>query len=75
MYEYLKENPTAFSPDEVQILAAALDQAWADVRSRDPNISSTEARTALARLIVEHAKRGELDKDRLVHDVMERFRL
>ena len=75
MRQYLNEHPETFEPEEISALVEALDRAWAEVQSRDATISGQEARMALARLIVEHAKQGERHVQRLVDDALERFKV
>jgi hypothetical protein len=66
---YLDKHANAFDPDEVHILAAALDRAWAIVQtsgaSFDGDIDAQCARDSLASNIVEAALLGERDVARL----------
>jgi hypothetical protein len=75
--EYLEQHANAFDSDEVLILTAALDQAWATVQasgaSFDGDDDAQSARSLLAKNIVEAALRGELNVRRLYEGALARF--
>jgi hypothetical protein len=79
MIRYLKDNPVpAFDPDTVQILCGALDIAWQAVEIEaafkvDGN--AARGREVLAKQIVDLAKLGERDPQRLVNGALARFKL
>ena len=69
MHGYLKEHSGAFDPDEVRILVAAFEKAWASVQASgavfDADAQAELARSTLAKHIIEAAKQGERDQGRL----------
>jgi len=69
MLRYLADNSTTFGPDEVPILAAALDMAWKSILASGAIFSTdadTEsARNTLAKHIINTAQQGERDTGRL----------
>ena len=69
MHGFLKEHPGAFDPDEVRILVAAFEKAWASVQASgavfDADAQAELARSTLAKHIIEAAKQGERDQGRL----------
>jgi len=77
MMKYLAMQQHAFDPDEIRLLSAALDHAWASVQasgaSFDGDGHAEQARTALAKFIVEAAQRGELNQRRLTEGAVARF--
>jgi hypothetical protein len=62
-----REHAAAFSPEAVEVLVNAFDDAWAVVgRGAGMDEASREAkRLQLARLVVVLAKPGDLDRERL----------
>jgi hypothetical protein len=79
MERYLKDHPTAFDPEIIAILSAALDDAWKTVETDKAAYKidghAEGARNALARHIVDMAKRGERDRQRLIAGALARLRL
>src|SRR6266446_6543538 len=77
MMKYLATQQHAFDPDEIRLLSAALDRAWASVQasgaSFDGEGQAEEARRALAKFIVDAAQRGELNQRRLTDGALARF--
>jgi hypothetical protein len=51
----------AFGPDEVEIMVAAFDQAWAELVFRLDGDVEDEARTMLARAVLRAAEHGPMD--------------
>jgi hypothetical protein len=79
MKQYLHDHPEAFDPDTVHILSGALDDAWQVVESNKPAFkmdgSPEGARQALAKHIVDIAKEGERDPQRLIEGALTRLKL
>jgi hypothetical protein len=69
MHGYLNEHPGAFDPEEVRILVAAFEKAWASVQASgavfDTGPKAASARAVLAKHIIAAAKQGERDQGRL----------
>jgi hypothetical protein len=78
MRQYLKDHPTAFDPETIAILSAALDDAW-EVIEANPAFKidghAESARNALAKHIVDMAKQGERDRPGLTEGALARLRL
>jgi hypothetical protein len=80
MIRYLKANPVpAFDPDTIQTLCRALDMAWQTVEIDKAAFkvdgNAAHAREVLAKQIVELAKLGERDPQRLANGALARFKL
>jgi hypothetical protein len=79
MIRYLKANPVpAFDPDTVQIMCGALDIAWQAVEieaALKVDGNAARAREVLAKQIVDSAKLGERNPQRLVNGALARFKL
>jgi hypothetical protein len=77
LIHYLSKHPEAFDPETIRVLSAALEDAWGRVQASGARFEdrAEAARTALAKQIVDIAKRGERDRKRLVEDALIRFRL
>jgi hypothetical protein len=78
MIRYLKNNPAAFNPETVRLLGNALDESWRQVQADKTykiDGNSDGARDMLAKHIVEMAKLGEMDQQRLVQGALDRLRL
>jgi hypothetical protein len=79
MIRYLRENPAAFDPDTIHILSGALDDAWQVVEANKAAFkvdgNPDGARQALAKQIVDMAKQGERDRQRLIEGALARFKL
>jgi hypothetical protein len=69
----LLANP-AFDPDQVAILVAAFDDAWATIKRSGSTFASTRyehgAREIVAEHIVDLARRGLLDRQRLSEEAI-----
>jgi hypothetical protein len=60
--------PGAFTPEEITILVAAFDEAWAEVLRSGAKLSERgqqELRTAFGKFIIQLALQGERDPHRL----------
>jgi hypothetical protein len=71
MVEVLKfTRETAFTPENIQILAAALDQAWERLEQAGSRLTrpaySRAMREVVAKRIMEMAQRGVQDREALV---------
>jgi hypothetical protein len=79
MLKYISELPASFGPDTIRIMSDALDDAWRAVQANkakfNVNAHGTAARDLLANHIVAMAKKGELDRQRLVDGALARLRL
>jgi hypothetical protein len=69
MHGFLNEHAGVFDPDEVRILVAACETAWASVQASGANFDTEAkvkaARAVLAKHIIAAAKQGERDQGRL----------
>src|SRR5215469_9053114 len=75
MIEILKfSRETAFTPETIQILAAALDEAWERIRQSGSRLArpaySRVMREVVAKRIMEMAQRGVKDREALVEDAV-----
>jgi hypothetical protein len=75
MVEILQfSRETAFTPEGIQILAAALDEAWARLRQSGSRLArpaySRAMREVVAKRIMEMAQRGVQDREALVADAL-----
>ena len=75
MVEILKfTRETAFTPEAIQILAAALDEAWERIRQSGSRLArpaySRVMREVVAKRIMEMAQRGVEDREALVEDAV-----
>ena len=75
MIEVLKLfRETAFTPETIQILAAALDEAWERLRQSGSRLArpaySRAMREVVAKRIIEMAQRGVEDREALVADAL-----
>jgi hypothetical protein len=75
MVEVLKfSRETAFTPENIQILAAALDQAWESLQRSGSRLTrpaySRAMREVVAKRIMEMAQRGVQDREALVADAL-----
>jgi hypothetical protein len=65
---------TAFTPEAIQILAAALDEAWERIRQSGSRLArpaySRAMREVVAKRIIDMAQRGVQDREALVADVV-----
>ena len=64
----------AFTPETIQILAAALDEAWERLRQSGSPLArpaySRAMREVVAKRIIEIARRGVQDREALVKDAV-----
>jgi hypothetical protein len=75
MAEILKlSRETVFAPETIQILAAALDEAWERLRQSGSRLTrpaySRVMREVVAKRIMEMAQRGVEDREALVADAL-----
>ena len=79
MDKYLAANPEAFDPEAILILSDALNDAWQVVQANKAAFKvdghADAARTALAKHIVDMAKKGEWDRQRLIEGALMRLKL
>jgi len=79
MLRYLKDDRAVFDPDTVSLLCGALDDAWQVVEANKATFKvdghAERARTALAKHIVEMAKNGERDRERLMRGALIQLKL
>jgi hypothetical protein len=77
MLRYLGENRQFFDPQTINILVRTLDEALERFRASRPRLNgqSEAARTALAKHIVDMAKAGERDPQRLIESALLRLKL
>jgi hypothetical protein len=79
MIRYVKDLPTAFDPETIEILGVALDAAWRQVEANKSAFkadgNTDGARNALAKHIVNMARRGERDPQCLSQAAVEQLRL
>ena len=65
---------TAFTPETIQILAAALDEVWDSLRQSGSRLVrpaySRAMREVVAKRIIEMAQRGMQDREALVADAL-----
>jgi hypothetical protein len=70
MLVYLKKHPAVFDPNEVRVLTEAFDQAWqlmeASGAKFENDSHAEEVREVLAKHIIEAARQGERDSQRLI---------
>jgi len=75
MVEILKfSRETAFTPETIEILAAALDEVWERMRQSGSRLTrpaySRVMREVVAKRIMEMAQRGAEDREALVEDAL-----
>jgi hypothetical protein len=72
---FLEKHPHTFDPETVEILSTALDDAWSHVQANGGAAFKEDgaAREALAKCIVDTAKEGERNRQRLVEKALLRF--
>ena len=75
MVEILQfSRETAFTPEAIQILTAALDEAWESLRQSGSRLArpaySRAMREVVAKRIMEMAQRGVQDREALVEDAL-----
>jgi hypothetical protein len=69
------EVSAEFSPEILQILREAMDEAWRHVKLSDVNGNVDGARAVLAEHMLALAKRGERDPKRLIEAALSRLSL
>ena len=71
--EFFRQE-AAFTPETIQILAAALDEAWERLRQSGSRLArpaySRAMREVVAKRIIEMAQRGVQDRETLVEDAV-----
>jgi len=79
MLRFLRDHPAAFDPETIDVLSDALDQAWRQVEADKDTYKidghAQDARNVLARSIVDMAKQGERDPQRLISGALAQLRL
>jgi hypothetical protein len=79
MLKFISELPASFDPDTIRAMSDALDEAWRTVQTNkrkfNLNAASSAAREVLAEHIISMAKKGELDRQRLIDGALARLRL
>ena len=79
MRTFLRNEPEAFDPDTIDIMAVALDEAWrqvqADKATYQINGDAEGARDALAKHIVNLVRQGEHDVLVLLRGALDRLKL
>jgi hypothetical protein len=79
MLKYIKQVPASFSPDTIRIMSEALDEAWRAFQANKRKLSLTAEETAARDLLASHiiamAKKGELDRQRLIDGALARLSL
>jgi len=77
MLQYLRNSPGVFSPETVDVMAGALDEAWQLFKTSGAQIDGQAevVRTALAQHIVDMVKQGERDRQRLIEGALLRLKL
>jgi hypothetical protein len=79
MITYLEENSVAFDPQTIILLSGALDDAWRVVEANRTTFKidghDDDARNALARHIINLAKQGNRDRQRLIEGALSRLKL
>ncbi len=70
----LFRREAAFTPETIEILAAALDEAWERLRQSGSRLArpaySRAMREVVAKRIIEMAQRGVQDREALVKDAV-----
>ncbi len=77
MIRYLSENPEYFDPETLDVMIRALDEAWERFEGSEGRLDGLAgaARTALAEHIVDMARQGERDRERLIEGALIRIKL
>jgi hypothetical protein len=79
MRQYLTDHPGAFDPETISILSGVLDDAWQVVEANKTAFRMDghpeAARNALAKHIVDIAKQGERNRQRLIDGTLARLKL
>jgi hypothetical protein len=70
----LSRRETAFAPETIEILAAALDETWELLEKSGSRLTrpaySRAMREVVAKRIMEMAQRGVRDREKLVEDAL-----
>jgi hypothetical protein len=77
MISYLSKNPEYFDPETVDVMIRALDEAWERVQVSGARFDgqTRAARNVLAKHIVDMARQGERDRQRLIAGALRRLKL
>jgi hypothetical protein len=62
----------SFDPDTVAVLQASFDELWTEFHARSPD--QTRAREELAKIVMDVAKTGQRDPDRIVIEARHQLR-
>jgi hypothetical protein len=77
--QYFTNHSAAFDPETISILSDALDDAWQVVQANKTAFGidghPEGARQALAKHIIELAKQGERDRQRLIEGALAALKL
>jgi hypothetical protein len=72
--EFVRSESAVFDPETVQVLASALDDAWARIEEAGSRFArpafSRVMREVVAKHIIEMAQRGVRDQDKLAADAV-----
>jgi hypothetical protein len=72
--EFVRSESAAFDPETVQVLASALDDAWARIEKAGSRYArpgySRAMREVVAKRIIELAQRGVRDQEQLAADAV-----
>ena len=77
MIRYLSENPEYFDPETLDVMIRALDEAWERFEGSEGRLDGLAgaARDVLAKHIVDMARQGERDRERLIEGALLRLKL
>ncbi len=77
MIRYLSENPEYFDPETLDVMIRALDEAWErfQANGRPLDGQTGAAHNVLAKHIVDMARQGERDRQRLIEGALLRLKL
>jgi hypothetical protein len=76
MLRYLSEQPAYFDPETLDVMIQAMDEAWERFQGSGVQAHHlTAARAALAKAIVDMARQGERDRQRLIEGALLRLKL
>jgi hypothetical protein len=75
--EFVRSESAVFDPETVQVLASALDDAWARIEEAGSRFArpafSRVMREVVAKHIIEMAQRGVRDQDKLAAEELSEF--
>ena len=79
MIRSIKDEPAAFTPDIIRVLGSAFDDAWLSALANQSGFRiegyERAVREVLARHILDMAKKGERDPQRLAESALYRLKL